>query len=119
MRINEYENLAQFIYEYDSGRRSSDETHRRKFMGLEFCYKNVYYRMCREPYEDSDSDNAKQGFYQVSIMHCEKFGYPVADEFEILGDYKDIDDLLNNCIISGRPFKDVIIDENTKILSQD
>ena len=78
--------------------------------------------MCREPLPDdknSDSDDLKLGFYQVSIMHCEKFGYPVADEFEILGNYKDIYDLLDNCIIGGKSFKEVIMDDKTKILSQD
>jgi hypothetical protein len=115
MENNSYENLEQFIYEYNSGRMASNENHARKFMGIEFLYKNIYYRMCREPlFEDKNS-----AFYQVSIMHCEKFGYPIADEFEILGNYKDIYDLLDNCIISGKSFKEVILDDKTKILSQD
>jgi len=114
MRINEYNNLDEFIYEYDSGRHSSNEDHGRKFMGIEFLYKNDYYRMCREPIDDE-----KNGIYQVSIMHCEKFGYPIAEKFEIVGSYKDIYDLLNNCIIEKKKFKDIIIDSNTKILSQD
>lgn len=114
MRTNEYNNLDEFIYEYDSGRRSSDGNHKRKFMGIEFLNNGVYYRMCREPLDDR-----KNGFYQVSIMHCEKFGYPIAESFEIIGSYSDIDDLLDNCILSGRNFRDVIVDADTQILSQD
>ena len=112
MRKNEYNNLNEFIYEYDSGRHSSiDDNHGRKFMGIEFKYKNIYYRMCREP------ENYKP--YQVSIMHCDKFGYPIADEFEIIGSYNDIYDLLDNCIIDNEYFKVVIMDDSTEILSQD
>ena len=33
MRINEYNCLDEFIYEYDSGRRPSTEIQPRKFMG--------------------------------------------------------------------------------------
>ena len=50
MRMNEYTNLEEFIYEYESGRSiPSDNSDRQKFMGIEFRYKDVYYRMCREP----------------------------------------------------------------------
>ncbi len=122
MRINEYKRLEDFIYEYDSGRCSSDENHKRKFMGIEFLYDGIYYRMCREPLEHSESpklENSKPGFYQVYVMHCKKFGYPVADEFENVGCYGDIYDLLENCTIGNKKFKDVIMDDKTEILSQD
>lgn len=122
MRVNEYESLADFIYEYDSGRLPSNESRRRKFMGIEFLYNGVYYRMCREPLEDDERPKLKSGklgLYQVSVMHCEKFGYPVADEFETLGWYSDIYDLLDNCVIDKKKFKNVITDDATEILSQD
>lgn len=115
MRTNEYNSLDEFIYEYDSGRRSSSETQRRKFMGIEFLYNGVCYRMCREPSEDDDAN----GIYYVYIMHCEKQGYPIAERFEVIGRYETFQDLLNNFLIDGIPFKAVIMDDNTEILSQD
>lgn len=115
MRINEYADMNQFIYEYDRGRRPSDETHERRFMGIEFLHDGVYYRMCREPLPD----DIKPGYYQVYIMHCEKRGYPGADEFETVGIFNDIYDLLDNCIIGGKFFRDVIMDDNTEILGKD
>ena len=42
MRVNEYNSLDEFIYEYDSGHRPSTETQGRKFMGIEFLYHGVY-----------------------------------------------------------------------------
>ena len=126
MRINEYSGINQFIYEYENGRYPSDETHARRFMGIEFLHDGIYYRMCREPLPDDDdmqtvcgSDDIKPGYYQVYIMHCEKRGYPDADEFETVGVFNDIYDLLDNCIIGGKFFRDVIIDDNTEILGKD
>jgi len=115
MKINEYTGLDEFIYEYDSGRRASTETQPRKFMGIEFLYRNVYYRMCYEPAES----DVERRFYYVYIMHCESRGYPTADHFEVIGRYEKLHDLLNNFFIGGVPFKDVIMDDNTKILSKD
>ena len=112
-KINEYKDLREFVCEYDSGRRSSTETHGRKFMGIEFLYRGVYYRMCREPLED------ERGIFQVYIMHCNKQVYPIADSFEMIGRYEKFQDLLENFLIDGVPFKEVIVDDKTEILSKD
>jgi len=115
MRVNEYNCLYEFIYEYDSGRRPSTETQSRKFMGIEFLYRGVYYRMCYEPVENEGEPR----FYYVYIMHCESRGYPAADDFEVIARYEKLHDLLNNFLIGGIPFKDVIMDDNTTILGKD
>lgn len=115
MRINKYNSLDEFIYEYDSSRRPSTETQPRKFMGIEFLYRGVYYRMC---YESAENEGEPR-FYYVYVMHCESQGYPTADRFEVIGCYEKLHDLLENFLIGGVPFKEVIMDDNTKILSQD
>ena len=123
MRTNEYDSLEKFIYEYENGRHSSiDDSHGRKFMGIEFFYNGVYYRVCREPLNDDERPklgNGKLGFYNVSIMHCEEKGYPIAENFESVGWYSDIYDLLDHCVITGKIFREVIMDDKTKILSKD
>ena len=113
MRINEYTGLEEFIYEYDSGRRPSTETQPRKFMGIEFLYRGVYYRMCCEPAENEGEPR----FYQVYVMHCEK--YPTAENFELIGRCEKFDELLNDFQIDGAPFKEVIMNDDTKILGKD
>ncbi len=115
MRINEYKSLDEFIYEYDSGRRPSTETQPRKFMGIEFFYGGVCYRMCYEPAENEGAPR----FYYVYVMHCESRGYPAADRFEVIGRYEKFQDLLENFLIDGKPFKEVIMDDDTKILGKD
>ena len=52
-------------------------------------------------------------------MHCEKQGYPTADRFGVIARYEKFQDLLEKFLIGGVPFKDVIMDDNTEILSQD
>lgn len=63
--------------------------------------------------------NNRFGYYNVTIMHCDSMGYPMADSFESIGWYSDLDDLLEHCIIDGNAFKEVIMDDNTIILGQD
>lgn len=122
MRKNEYDDLEQFIYEYCSGPAPSDDTHGRKYMGIEFEYHKTYYRMCREPLDDAERPvlaNNKLGYYNVTIMHCDTMGYPMADYFESIGWYSDIYDLMEHCIIGGKTFKDIIMADDTVILGQD
>lgn len=123
MRINEYNNLQEFIYEYESGRSlPSDNLDRQKFMGIEFKFNGVYYRMCREPIDESNVvmlQNGKIGQYDVMILHCENTGYPLSERFELIGWYADLNDVLDNCILQGRKFKDVIMDDQTEILGKD
>ena len=39
--------------------------------------------------------------------------------FESIGLYDDIYELLEECVIDGIKFKDIIMDDNTEILSKD
>ena len=123
MRINEYNNLDEFIDEYYKGVempwQSSDG--KRRYMGIEFSYNGVYYRMCREPGEDSEMPvlpDGRIGRYDVMICHWAMPEYN-DDDFILIGWYSDLDNVLENCIIDGRKFKDVIMDDSTKIEGKD
>lgn len=74
MRINEYNNLDEFIDEYATGKSFSwqNSDHKERYMGIEFSYKDVYYRICREPGEDSEMPvlpDGRIGRYDVMICH--------------------------------------------------
>ena len=123
MRINEYNDLDEFIDEYYKGVempwQSSDG--KRRYMGIEFSYNGVYYRMCREPGEDDEMPklpDGRIGRYDVMICHWAMPEYN-DDDFIHIGWYSDLDDVLENCIIDGRKFKDVIMDDSTKIEGKD
>lgn len=117
MRINYYSNLQQFYDEYSD----IPIANIRKFIGIEFIYKNKYYRMCNEPKGSGvpcDSNGTELSFavYEVD-WHGNICGHNFT--YTPLGFYHDLDEVLDNCIIQGRKFKDIIMDDNTEIISQD
>lgn len=123
MRKNEYNSLDEFVDEYSTGKSFSWQNAERKekFMGIEFKYNNVCYRMCREPGKDEDMPvlpDGKRGRYDVMICHLWMPEYE-DDDFQLVGWYADLDDVLENCIIDGRKFKDVIMDDDTVITGKD
>lgn len=58
--------------------------------------------------------------YVNIVMICH-WAMPEFDdnEFPLIGWYADLNDVLENCIIDGRKFKDVIMDDSTKIEAKD
>ncbi len=125
MRVNEYNTLEEFIYEYSDGRSiPSDNLEKPKYMGIEFKFHDKYYRMCREPLPENEEDyiilpNGEVGRYDVLLLNCEEGGYPLSDNVELVGWYSDLNDVLENCIIDDIKFKDVIMDDSTEILGKD
>lgn len=124
MRVNEYTSLNEFVYEYCQGKEFSwqNDEQKERYMGIEFSYNGTYYRMCREPYDEVSTPILKNGspaMYDVMIMHCEKSGYPTADSFEVVGWYENLADVLENCILQGKRFEEIIMDDTTQILSKD
>ncbi len=123
MRINEYNDLSEFIDEYATGKSFSwqNKDHKERYMGIEFSYNDVYYRMCREPGEDSEMPilpDGRIGRYDVMVCHWAMSQYK-DDDFVLIGWYSDLNDVLENCIIDGKKFKDVIMDDSTKIEAKD
>lgn len=115
MRINEFNNLQEFIDEYDFLSTKDCEKH----IGIEFVYKDTNYRVCCEPLDDAQLPilaNGRKGRYDVNIINWEN---DTQFEYELVGWYADMNDLLENCMIGDRKFKDVIIDDETRITGKD
>ena len=55
---------------------------------------------------------------RVVVVHW-KNGWLSDFDYELIGWYATLDDVLNNCKIQGRPFSEVIMDDATKIVSKD
>ncbi|MCQ2373948.1 MAG: hypothetical protein MJ050_07710 [Phascolarctobacterium sp.] len=101
MRINEYTSLEQFYNEFDDQHTIKDCE---KSIGIEFIYNKTYYRMCKEPIPLTERpvlSNGKTGNYDVLIVHWKNdlFG---DFEYELIGWYSDLDDVLENCILQQR-----------------
>lgn len=118
MRINEYNNLEEFTSQYCGWWDPSEG----KWLGLEFKYNGKYYRFHTGIIGEKDKmilPNGKQGKFSVYKIICEKEQYPFADDYKLIGRYADMDDVLENCIIDDKKFKEVIMDNSTEILGQD
>lgn len=63
--------------------------------------------------------NKKLGKYEVALVDPNSISDYQFNEYQFIGWYDDIFDLLENCYIDGIKFKDVIIDDNTIIERKD
>lgn len=115
MRVNEFNDLQEFIDEYDYASEKDCEKH----IGIEFEYKSVYYRVCREPLPEEQLpvlEDGRLGRYSVQIIH---WLAPTEFDYELIGWYADMNSLLEDCVIDGRKFKDIIMDDDTRIDGKD
>ena len=57
--------------------------------------------------------NKKLGKYEVALVDSNGHSDFQFEEYQFIGWYDDIYDLLENCYIDGKKFKDVIMDDDT------
>ena len=115
MRINEYNSLEEFTSEY-IGIWSPSNGH---WFGLDFKYNGVTYRLHtgsmyhRENTTLSDGRELLFGLYRL----LDAAG--ANDNYTLLAEFADMDDLLESTVIEGRKFRDIIMDDMTEILGKD
>ncbi len=115
MRKNEYESLDQFKSQY-VGEWNPSGGH---WFGLDFIYEGVEYRFHTGCMYD-ESGVLPDGREVMFGLYCKKeFAGADRREYELLGEYADMNDVLESTVINGRPFKEVIMDDDTEIVGQD
>lgn len=122
MRKNDYKSLDEFIGEYSGIRSDKYDI----VYGIDFRFNGKLYRMTMDQMEPDELRskfeeklNKKLGKYEVALVEpngCSDFQF---EEYQFIGWYDDIYDLLENCYIDGMKFKDVIMDDNTIIEGKD
>ncbi len=122
MRLNYYNSLEDFIGEYSGIRSEKYDT----VYGIDFTYNGKLYRMTMDQMEPDDVRkkfedklNKKLGKYEVALVDPNGSSDFQYHNYQFIGWYDDIYDLLENCYIEGRKFKDVIMDDYTEIEGQD
>ena len=115
MRKNEYESLEQFTSQY-VGEWNPSGGH---WFGLDFVYGGKEYRFhtgCM--YDESVLlPNGKEVLF--SIYRRKEFIDADKREYELLGAYSDMREVLESTVIQGRPFKEVIMNDDTELVGQD
>ena len=115
MRINEYNSLQEFTDEY-VGEWNPSKGHR---LGLDFKYNGVVYRLhTGAMYNKYDTvlEDGRTALFGV-YRRCTDESAP--RDYVLIGEYADMDDLLDKCFIEGRKFREVIMDDNTEMLGKD
>ena len=114
MRVNEYSSFEQFYEEYNYDR----DVEKEHFIGLEFKYSGKYYRLGHD-YSNEDKENIyKYWTYELAPDKNGEVIYLKSDWANI-GRYKNLDDVLDNWIINGKSFREVIMLDDTEILAKD
>ena len=114
MRVNEYNTLNEFTDEY-IGIWNPSEGH---WYGLDFKYNDTVYRLHTGSMYNAtntiliDGRTAIYGLYQTTDNSN-------ANAYILLGEYADMNDLLESSVIGNRKFKDIIMDDATEILGKD
>ena len=114
MRINEYNNLDEFLSQY-TGVWGPSEGH---WFGLDFKYHEQEYRFHtgsmygREDTTDENGVVHQFGLYKKVLRHNR-------DYYELLSEDNSIEKILNSTAIEGVPFREVIMDDSTELLGQD
>ena len=116
MRLNEYNSLDEFINEY-TGEWNPSGGH---WLGLDFIHNGKRYRLHTGAMYNSkctilpDGKEAVFGIYKFNAIKDSK-----GHEYSLIGEYSDMESLLDNCIIDGRKFRDIIMDDNTQMTGKD
>ena len=115
MRKNEYESLEQFTSQY-VGEWNPSGGH---WFGLDFVYRGKEYRFhTGNMYDESELlPDGKEVMF--SLYRKKEFVNPDKREYELLGAYSDMIEVLESTVIQGRPFKEVIMDDDTELVGQD
>ena len=128
MANNEFKRIEEFIDGFTrEGPTPEDYIYDGTFWGIEFLYKNVIYRITRDPigvekyewFKEKFGDN-KSEYIKFFIIPTEK--YPDASDIpneNYIGVYKDVYDLINNGNIDGVPLREILVSEETEILAMD
>ena len=122
MRKNDYNSLEEFIGEYSGIRNEKYDI----VYGIDFNFNGKLYRMTMDQMEPDSLRkefekklNKKLGKYEVALVDFNASSDFQYGEYQFIGWYSDVYDLLENCYIDGIKFKDVIMSDNTIIEGKD
>ena len=116
MRVNEYQTLEAFTSEYNGVWAPSDG----HWFGLEFSYKGQDYRLHTGQMFLEDPDYTDDGREVLFGLYAMKGKKSCKDtEFVRMASFASMEDLLKYTGIDNRPFREVIMDDDTKLTGKD
>lgn len=114
MRKNEYNSIEDFISQY-IGEWAPSEGH---WLGLDFMYHGKEYRFHTGSMYETNPSVLPDGREAMFGLYLKSGGNGPHD-YILLEEFASIDDVLSSICIEGRPFKEIILDDDTELLGQD
>lgn len=114
MRKNEYTSIEEFKSQY-TGEWAPSEGH---WLGLDFLFNGTEYRFHTGSMYESNPTKLPDGREALFGLY-QKVGGDVPHDYCLLAEFATIEDVLNSTCIEGRPFKEIITDDDTELLGQD
>lgn len=121
---NDFESADDFIRHYqiheNAGRYLPDGTI--LYMGLEFIWKEKFYRLSRGPIMFPKApvlENGKPAAFEMAEILTTRQLYPVQYGYRHIGWYQDLEDVLDHCLIDGTVFRDIISDPDLETIGMD
>lgn len=112
---NEFESIEQFLSQY-TGEWNPSEGH---WLGLDFVYEGVEYRFHTGSMYESEAVIPDGRDVMFGLYRKKETASSDKRDYELLGEYTDMQDVLESTVIKGRIFKDVIIADDTELVGQD
>lgn len=115
MRINEYNSLDEFKSQYTGVWNPSEN----QWLGLDFSYDGVEYRLNTGPMYESENTVLPDGKIAVFSLYQKCPDPSSGRDYVLLEEFASLDDVLDSTCIKGIPFRQIIMDDRTELLGQD
>ena len=116
MRKNDFASLDQFTSQY-VGEWNPSEGH---WLGLDFIWQNNEYRFQTGSMYNPENTILPDGRAAIFGLYKKMNSEDDSErDYELLGEYANMQEVLQSCVIGGIPFADVIVDEETELIGQD
>ena len=115
MRVNEYNSLDEFKSQY-VGVWEPSENH---WLGLDFSYDGSEYRLNTGSMYEPNNTILPDGREAVFGLYKKSTEETADREYSLLEEFATLDEVLDSTCINGISFKQIIVDDNTKLLGQD
>ena len=115
MRKNEYTSLAQFCSQYTGIWAPSEGL----WLGLDFSWHGQEYRLNTGSMYNPHNTILPDGREALFGLYKKRSPSHSSTEYELLGEFSSMSDMLSSCLIGDRPFSEIIMDDDTELLGQD
>lgn len=88
-------------------------------MAIEFVYKGETYRINNEYLTPTFAYRVPGVKFMVFLVHFKWVDGWCDADYDTIGEYSSMDDLLEKCKIDGVLLREIIVDPNTEIVTQD